>query len=231
MSGTPAPRAILTDIEGTTSDIRFVQDVLFPYARRRLPDFIATQGQRPDVRRWLDAAAREGNLQDATPQAVTALLLRWIGEDRKSTALKALQGMVWKDGYDAGDFRAHVYADVAPALRAWRERGIALYVYSSGSVQAQKLFFTHSEDGDLTPLFAGYFDTETGAKREAASYVRIAAAVGLPPGEILFLSDVEAELDAARLAGMDTVQLCRPPAQCAAQTIHRCTHSFAAILP
>ena len=224
-------RAILTDIEGTTSDIRFVQEVLFPYARQRLPEFIGTQGQRPDVRHWLDAAAREGHLVDATPQAVTALLLRWIGEDRKSTALKALQGMVWKDGYDAGDFRAHVYADVAPALRAWRERGIALYVYSSGSIQAQKLFFAHSEAGDLTPLFAGYFDTETGAKREAASYVRIAAAVGLPPGEILFLSDVEAELDAARLAGMDTVQLCRPPAQCAAQTIHRCTHSFAAILP
>ncbi|MBW8074117.1 MULTISPECIES: acireductone synthase [Metallibacterium] len=230
MTGAPAPGVVLTDIEGTTSDIRFVQQVLFPYARRRLPAWIAAHANEPEVGRWLDAAAREAGL--ATPAArdtVVEALLAWIDADRKSTALKALQGMIWREGYAAGDFVAHVYPDVEPALRAWRARGLRLFVYSSGSIEAQKQFFAHSAAGDLTPLFDGYFDTETGPKREAASYTRIARAIGAAPQAVLFLSDIEAELDAARAAGMQTTQLCRPPAACAAACRHPCAHDFTVI--
>lgn len=206
-------RAIITDIEGTTSSISFVRDVLFPYARKRLPAFVETHGDKLEVQHWLHEAAREAGLVEASRQEVIELLLGWIDADRKSTALKALQGMIWKDGYETGDYRAHLYPEVADRLREWRAVGLRLYVYSSGSVQAQQLFFGHSVAGDLTPLFAGYFDTETGPKREAASYHRIAEAVGEQPGHLLFLSDIEEELDAARTAGMQTGWLVRPPRQ------------------
>ncbi len=229
MSAAPV-RAILTDIEGTTSDIRFVREVLFPYARRRLPAWVAAHAAQPEVAHWLDEAAREAGLPADTPLDRRAgQLQEWIDADRKSTALKALQGMIWREGYADGAFRAHVYADVAPALRDWRARGLALYVYSSGSVEAQKLFFAHSEAGDLTPLFDGYFDTGTGPKRESASYVRIAAAIGLDPACILFLSDVVEELDVARAAGLRTTWLCRPPLACPATPAHPCANDFRAI--
>jgi enolase-phosphatase E1 len=204
-------RAIVTDIEGTSSSISFVRDVLFPYARKRLPAFIETHGDLPEVQHWLHEAALEAGLTEASRQEVIELLLRWIDEDRKSTALKALQGMIWKDGYEAGEYRAHVYPEVAARLRQWRADGLRLYVYSSGSVPAQQLFFRHSEAGDLTPLFAGYFDTETGPKRAIQSYQSIAEATGEHPAHILFLSDIEEELDAARGAGMQTALLVRPP--------------------
>ncbi|HET6433476.1 acireductone synthase [Dyella sp.] len=206
-------RAIVTDIEGTTSSIDFVRDVLFPYARKRLPAFIETHVDTPEVQHWLHEAAREAGLIEADRQEVIEMLLRWIDEDRKSTALKALQGMIWKEGYEAGDYRAHLYGEVPARLRAWRAQGLKLYVYSSGSVPAQKLFFRHSEAGDLGPLFAGYFDTQTGPKREAASYTAIAEAIGEQPAHILFLSDILQELDAARLAGFQTAWLLRDPLQ------------------
>ena len=172
-------RAILTDIEGTTSSISFVKDVLFPYARRALPAFVAARGNEPGVRRWLDAVATEnGGMCD--DRMVVEVLQGWIDEDRKHTALKALQGMIWADGYRSADFAAHIYPDAAPALRAWKEAGLPLYVYSSGSVPAQRLFFGHSDAGDLTPLFSGWFDTEVGGKREAASYRHIADSIGSP---------------------------------------------------
>ena len=198
------PLAILTDIEGTTSSISFVKDVLFPYARRALPGFVAAHGDEPEVRKWLDAVAVEngGMCQD---EMIVETLQGWIDQDRKHTALKALQGMVWEAGYRDADFTAHIYPDAAPALRAWHAAGHPLYVYSSGSVPAQKLFFGHSDAGDLTPLVSGWFDTEIGGKREAASYRRIAEAIGVPASEIVFLSDVVEELDAARDAGMRTV--------------------------
>ena len=197
-------RAILTDIEGTTSSISFVKDVLFPYARRTLPAFVATRGKEPGVRRWLDAVATEnGGMCD--DRMIVEVLQGWIDEDRKHTALKALQGMVWADGYRNADFTAHIYPDAAPALMAWKEAGLPLYVYSSGSVPAQRLFFGHSDAGDLTPLFSGWFDTEIGGKRDAASYRHIAESIGIAPSEILFLSDVVEELDAAREAGLATV--------------------------
>lgn len=201
-------RAIVTDIEGTTSSIAFVKDVLFPYARSALPHFVREHGQEPAVREWLDAAAVDagGICQDAV---LAEVLQGWIDEDRKHTALKALQGMIWDEGYRNGDYRAHMHPDAAPALREWHAAGHPLYVYSSGSIPAQKLFFGFSEAGDLTPLISGWFDTQTGPKREADSYRAIAREIGREPSDILFLSDVVEELDAARDAGFDTVLLDR----------------------
>ncbi len=202
------PQAILTDIEGTTSSISFVHTVLFPYAARELPAFVRAHGNEPEVRQWLDNAALDigGVVSD---DCIVELLQGWIREDRKHPALKALQGMIWKDGYERGEYRAHVYPDAVEALRRWKSECIALYVYSSGSVPAQKLLFGHCDAGDLTPLFSGWFDTAVGGKREAASYRRIAEEIDIPPGEILFLSDVVAELDAAHDAGMFTTLLDR----------------------
>ena len=222
-------RAIVTDIEGTTSSISFVRDVLFPHARRQLPAFIETHGDTPEVQHWLHEAAREAGLVEAYRQEIIELLLQWSDQDRKSTALKALQGMIWKDGYTAGDYRAHVYPEVAARLRDWRADGLRLYVYSSGSVPAQQLFFRYSEAGDLSPLFAGYFDTETGPKREAESYRRIAGEVGEQPAHILFLSDVVEELDAARAAGMQTGWLLRPPLAVPSAPTHPAYRDFDAI--
>ncbi|MFK2904703.1 acireductone synthase [Dyella ginsengisoli] len=222
-------RAIVTDIEGTTSSIDFVRDVLFPYARKRLPAFVETHGDTPEVQHWLHEAAKEAGIIEASRQEIIEMLLRWIDEDRKSTALKALQGMIWKDGYEAGDYRAHVYPEVPARLRAWRAQGLKLYVYSSGSVPAQKLFFRHSDAGDLGPLFAGYFDTQTGPKREAASYAAIAEAIDEQPAHILFLSDIVQELDAARAAGFQTGWLLRDPAQASGTPTHPAYPDFDAI--
>lgn len=199
-------RAIITDIEGTTSSIDFVHKVLFPYSRAALPGFVNERRGDPEVRRWLQQVADEVGCGVDDPQVVDTLL-HWIDIDRKHTALKALQGLIWESGYVQGEFRAHVYPDVPDVLRAWRDAGLRLYVYSSGSVAAQKLFFGHSEAGDLLPLFDGHFDTTVGGKREAESYRRILEAIGLPGGEVLFLSDVVAELDAAREAGLHTLLL------------------------
>ena len=200
--------AILTDIEGTTSSISFVKDVLFPYARRALPGFVRDHRDDPDVRRWLDVVATEhGSI--CNDDVIVETLQGWIDQDRKHTALKALQGLVWEAGYRNADFTAPIYPDAAPTLRRWHALDLPLYVYSSGSVPAQKLFFGHSDAGDLTGLFSGWFDTETGGKREAGSYARIASAIGIAAHDILFLSDIVEELDAAREAGLDTVLLDR----------------------
>ncbi|MDF4003520.1 acireductone synthase [Luteibacter sp. PPL552] len=204
-------RAILTDIEGTTSSIDFVKDVLFPYARQHLPAFVETHADDPEVQHWLHEAAKEAGWVEASRGEVIDLLIRWIDEDRKATPLKALQGMIWREGYEAKAYLSHMYPDVAARLKAWHDQGLKLYVYSSGSVPAQKLMFGFSEAGDLTPLFSGYFDTQTGHKRETVSYQRIAEEIGLPPAQVLFLSDIKEELDAARAAGMRTTQLVRPP--------------------
>lgn len=199
---------ILTDIEGTTSSISFVKDVLFPYARRALPAFVRARGQEPEVRRWLDAIATEHGAV-CSDEVIVEILQGMIDEDRKHTALKALQGMIWSDGYDNADFSAHIYPDAAAQLRDWHAAGIPLAVYSSGSVPAQKLFFGHTGAGDLTALFEGWFDTEVGHKRDAGSYREIARRLDRPAGDILFLSDVVEELDAAREAGMRTALIDR----------------------
>lgn len=232
------PTVILTDIEGTTSSIAFVKDVLFPYARAALPGFVEARRHEPEIRRWLDAVALEiGEAHRAEAhvrdEAAVQQLLAWIDEDRKHTALKAIQGELWAEGYALGEYRAHVYADAAEGLKRWKNAGHDLYVYSSGSVPAQKLFFSHSDAGDLTPVFSGYFDTEIGGKREASSYRHIAADIGVAPSHIVFLSDVIEELDAARDAGLRTVLVDRrsdyPNAREAAANGHPRVESFAAI--
>lgn len=204
------PAAIVTDIEGTTSDIAFVQQVLFPYARAALPEYLQQSVDQPEVAKWVHAVADEIGVASTDLDAVTSALIGWIDADRKHTALKALQGQIWQRGFAEGAFQAHVYADAVTALKRWHELGIPLYVYSSGSIQAQKLYFAHTEAGDLSTLFRGHFDTMIGAKREAESYRRIQQDIGIPAASILFLSDIGAELDAARECGWQTVQLLRP---------------------
>ncbi|MBS4090308.1 acireductone synthase [Pseudomonas rustica] len=202
-------KAIVTDIEGTTSAVSFVFDVLFPYAAKHLPDFVRQNAERADVAEQLDAVRRDSNAPQADVERVVEILLSWIEEDRKATPLKALQGMVWAQGYHAGQLKGHVYPDAVEALQRWHAAGYQLFVYSSGSIQAQKLIFGCSEAGDLTPLFSGYFDTTSGPKREAQSYTNIQQAIGVEPEEILFLSDIVEELDAAQAAGLQTCGLAR----------------------
>ena len=221
-------KAILTDIEGTTSAVSFVFDVLFPYAAEHLPDFVRRHAEEPPVAEQLAAVRAESGEADADVQRVIEILLGWIAADRKATPLKALQGMVWAEGYKAGQLKGHVYPDAVEALKRWKALGYGLYVYSSGSIQAQRLIFGCSEAGDLTPLFSGYFDTTSGPKREADSYRRIAQGIGLAAGEILFLSDIVEELDAARQAGLQTVGLAREGGELAG---HETVASFAAIEP
>ncbi len=187
-------KAILTDIEGTTSSIAFVAEVLFPYARARLADYVAAHPA--------ETAAILAEVGATEPGDPVATLIRWIDEDRKATPLKALQGMIWADGYASGAFRGHVYPDAVAGLRRWHAAGVRLYVFSSGSVTAQKQLFGFSDAGDLTAMFSGYFDTTTGPKREAASYAKIAAAIGEAAADVLFLSDTPEEVAAARTAGM-----------------------------
>lgn len=220
-------RAILTDIEGTTSSIAFVKDVLFPYARAHMAEFVSANVDDPAVRQALDDIDNEvGHLLNID-QAI-AQLVRWIDQDRKITPLKALQGLIWEAGYRDGDFHGHIYPDAVQHLRRWQKAGIDLFVYSSGSVHAQKLLFGHTEYGDLTPLFSDYFDTRIGAKTQADAYHRISEKIGLPAGDILFLSDIPAELDAARNAGMHTTQLVRDAGGTA--STHPIAHDFGEVV-
>jgi len=196
-------KAIVTDIEGTTSSLSFVKDVLFPYARSQLRKFVAEHKDDPAVREILQEAKLEagGGLSD---DEIVERMILWIDEDKKVTPLKSLQGLIWEHGYQNGDFTGHIYDDAVEKLKKWHAEGIRLYVYSSGSVHAQKLLFGHTDHGDLTPLFDGYFD-----KREADAYRHIVNELNLPAEAILFLSDIQEELDAARAAGMQTVWLVR----------------------
>lgn len=202
-------RAILTDIEGTTSSLSFVKEVLFPYARRHLDNFVRTHEQQAIVAQILNDVRREVGDPSLSLDGVIAQLINWIDQDKKITPLKALQGLIWEQGYRDGDFYGHIYADALVQLRTWHDQGLQLAVYSSGSVYAQKLLFAHTEAGDLTPLFSHYFDTNIGAKIDSSSYTQIAKTMGLPGDTILFLSDIQAELDAAQQAGLDTCWLVR----------------------
>ena len=218
-------KAIVTDIEGTTSSIRFVHDVLFPYASKHLPDFIRQYHADTEVKAALEETAKLGHQNPDDIEALINTLLTWIAEDKKIAPLKTLQGQLWKKGYEQGDYQGHVYEDAFICLKQWHEQGIALYVYSSGSVQAQQLLFKYSAYGDMTPLFNGYFDTRTGGKKETESYKKIADAIQKAPGDILFLSDILEELDAAKAAGLQTCQLTRP--EDASQTgIHETVKDF-----
>lgn len=200
--------AIVTDIEGTTSSLSFVKEVLFPYSKQHLAAFIRQRQADPHVQQLLDDTRRWCN-QTLTDEEVINQLLRWIAEDNKATPLKALQGLIWEDGYRQGAFKGHLYEDAYRCLKKWHEQGLALYVFSSGSVQAQKLLFAHTEHGDLTGLFSGFFDTTIGHKREGQAYLKILEAIQKKPAAVLFLSDIKEELDAARAVGMQTNWLVR----------------------
>jgi enolase-phosphatase E1 len=202
-------QAVLTDIEGTLGPVAFVREVLFPYAAAALPGFVRERAGDPKVARLLADAAQLGGLPDSDLDGITRCLLDWIAADAKVTPLKALQGLVWEEGYRGGHFRAPVYRDALDRLRAWQGAGVPVYVYSSGSVRAQDLYFAHSDQGDLRPLFRGFFDTTSGPKTDPDSYRRICAATAAAPRQLLFLSDLGAELDAAAAAGLPTTWLVR----------------------
>ena len=211
------PAAVLTDIEGTTTPMAFVHEVLFPYARARLAGWCQVHCDAPVI----------GEVARLAPGAmVVDTLLGWMDRDEKITPLKTIQGMIWAEGYAKGEIVGDLYPDVAPALRRWAGAGVRLYVYSSGSVDAQKLLFGHSRAGDLKPLFQGFFDTRLGSKRSAQSYADICRGTNVSGGECLFLSDVEAELDAAAQAGLRTCQLVRPQDRTVAGSRHAVAADF-----
>ena len=203
-------KAIVSDIEGTIGSISFVREVLFPYAAEHLPAYIRENRTDPRVREQLNAVAEQTGVASTELEGLIEQLLDWIGSDTKATPLKALQGMVWEHGYRTGDYKAHIYQDAIQNLTEWHTQKVDLYIFSSGSVQAQELFFQYSNYGDLRPLLSGYFDTTTGPKVASESYRAIAATIGRPTEELLFLSDTEAELDAAKEAGMNTTWVIRP---------------------
>ncbi|MEW6245893.1 MAG: acireductone synthase [Nitrospirota bacterium] len=209
-------RCVLTDIEGTIIPVAFVREVLFPYSRRRLAAFLREHREDPTVLTWAalcqDTLEREVGLRPAY-EDLHEFLTRWIDGDRKHMGLKALQGMIWEEGYQTGAFTPELYKDVAPMFIRWRNNGIRLATFSSGSEQAQRLLLAHTTNGDLTPLFSQFFDTRVGAKTDAASYEQIAGRLTLLPDAILFVSDAEPELDAAAAAGLKTTQIVRPGAR------------------
>jgi len=201
--------AILCDIEGTTTSLSFVHDVLFPLSYNSMEDFVSRHWNSDQIQPEIALIRHEISKVDAGPGEIIAVLKSWIGEDRKEKALKSIQGKIWKDAFESGQIRGHVYPDVSPNFRKWKDSGIKICIFSSGSIEAQKLIFQYSEAGDLSKYVSAYFDTNTGPKKEASSYQGIASRLALPAEDILFLSDVEAELDVARTAKMQTTQVLR----------------------
>jgi 1,2-dihydroxy-3-keto-5-methylthiopentene dioxygenase len=207
------PSVRLLDIEGTVTPVSFVYQTLFPYARRRLQTFL-TAARDKELEIALQSLCKD-RLEDwlsgdRPPEADSEYLLWLMDRDRKSTALKIIQGRIWQRGFENGELVTDVFPDVAPALERWTASGQRVAIFSSGSVLAQQLLFRHTPHGDLTRFLAAYFDTGTGAKRDPDSYRSIAAKLGCPASEIQFISDVTAELDAAAQAGMETVLAVRP---------------------
>jgi enolase-phosphatase E1 len=225
---------VLLDIEGTTTPIDFVHQTLFGYARSRMDEFLELHWNDPEVQADIARLEAEHATESSHPApppwhhdaaAVTAYVHWLMDRDRKSTGLKSLQGKIWEEGYRSGKLRSEVYPDVPPALERWRGHGIDIAIFSSGSVQAQRSLFGNTTAGNLTGFIRAYFDTTTGPKREPSSYVRIAGTLGHSPSEILFLSDVSQELDAARTAGMGTALCLRGPSTSPSAT-HRVIRSF-----
>lgn len=213
--------AVLLDIEGTTTPVTFVYEVLFPYARQAAAGYLGAHVGRDDmaeiVKRLCQEHEEEGSptpWDETNPGSLADSLARFVHwsmeRDRKSTGLKALQGRIWEDGYRLGELEGIVYDDVPEVLARWRHDGRRCSIFSSGSVLAQRLLFRHSNHGDLTPFLEAYFDTTTGPKRQSASYLQIAQALGLSPDDVLFVSDVVEELDAAAAARMGTALCVRP---------------------
>jgi enolase-phosphatase E1 len=215
-------RGILLDIEGTTSSISFVHDTMFPFVLERLDEFLAGQFAGDDVQSACEQIAKDAGQTSLaqwqatrpernTSQIVAEEVRRLMASDVKATGLKALQGLIWHEGFNSGQLKSHVYPDVLPAIERWKAAGIDVRIYSSGSIAAQKLFFGHVENvGNCLHLFSGHYDTTIGGKKESQSYQRIAEDWGLPPADILFISDIAAELEAARTAGLQTLASIRP---------------------
>ena len=213
---------ILLDIEGTTSAVSFVYDVMFPFVRRELDKYLCANWDSAALNEVCDLIAKDAGYKsfvawcgsetevDKQQQLLRAEVLRLMEGDVKATGLKALQGLIWQSGFESGEMQAHIYDDVLPAIQAWNDAGYDVRIFSSGSIAAQKLFFGHTVVGDILHLFRGHYDTTTGPKKEAASYQAIAKDFGLPSAQILFLSDVLDELEAARAAGLQT-GLCKRP--------------------
>ena len=208
-------KAILLDIEGTTTPIAFVHDVLFTYAREHVRDYLVQHANEidSDITQLREEHARD--TEDPPPltndiESITTYVNWLIDRDRKSTGLKSLQGKIWRAGYKAGTLKSQVFDDVRPAFERWHSKGLRISIFSSGSVLAQQLLFAHTETGDLTSFIGAYFDTTVGAKGDAESYRRIASNLNLSAEEILFISDVVTELEAAREAGMQTRLSLRP---------------------
>jgi enolase-phosphatase E1 len=195
-------RTILLDIEGTVSDKRFVTEVLFPFARERIKAFIGLHAREPEVAGAMRLMRDKLGDMAASVDDIGRALERWIDEDRKEEPLKSLQGLIWAEGFASGALISHIYEDVPPALERWKRARKRIAIFSSGSVQAQKLLFGHTEKGDLTPYFSGYFDLSTGPKFDAASYAKIAKALDRPPADVCFYSDVPREVEAAIAGGM-----------------------------
>jgi enolase-phosphatase E1 len=214
-------RAILLDIEGTAAPISYVYDVMFPFVRQRLDAWLAAHWDRVELNNTIEQIARDAGFgsraawvhklnDDQQRVFVRDHVFHLMDQDAKTTGLKALQGMIWDEGYATRALRSEVFRDLPPALKQWRDAGRKVYIYSSGSIHAQKLFFGHTQRGDLLPWIDGHYDTTIGGKREPASYEAIARDCNLAPRELLFLSDIVAELDAAAGTGMHT-GLCRRP--------------------
>lgn len=213
--------AVLLDVEGTTSSISFVHDEMFPYARHHLRDYLQQNWDRTEMRETLERLAVDAGLPHAAAwlgdapmaeqlQRVVDVVDQWMDEDRKVTGLKQLQGQIWKAGFESGQLVAHVWPDVPPALRQWQQQGIDIRIYSSGSIAAQKLFFGHTEVGSLLECFSGHYDTTSGGKKDAQSYRTIADDWQIDPANILFVSDVVDELQAAAESGLRVLLSCRP---------------------
>jgi enolase-phosphatase E1 len=234
-------RAVILDIEGTTTPIAFVYDRLFPYAQDRLRHYLEVHGDSPecraigqrlkrehdaDLQGAGDAPAWDETTKNARVESIERYVRFLMHQDRKSPALKELQGRIWEEGYATGELAGDFFSDVAPALRRWRQQSIDTGIFSSGSVLAQQLLFRHSVAGDLTSLIRWYFDTSIGAKTDPASYVRIGSTIAAPAAEILFISDVVRELDAAREAGMRTALCIRPGNATQQSHGHSIVHGF-----
>ncbi|MGI2171002.1 acireductone synthase [Shewanella sp. MF05960] len=202
-------RAIIVDTAGTTTDLNFIQDVLFPYSRTAMAEFLEQNQHNVLVDCCISDIKDIALEQDASLARVTEILQQWIDEDRKVTPLKTLQGLIWKQGYNRVDFTGHIYPDFIDSIERIKEKGIRIYSFSSGSVEAQKLLFSHSDSGDLTPSFSGHFDSRTGNKLDKQAYCNICNTISLKPKQILFVSDVAEELKAAAAAGMTTCQMLR----------------------
>jgi enolase-phosphatase E1 len=226
----PMLRGILLDIEGTTTPIAFVYDVLFPFVRRHVPQYLKHL-DLTDLKCEYDKEVRQGTHPPEWSAAPVAYIYWLMDQDRKSTALKNIQGKIWREGYEKGELHGEVFPDVPPALERWQRNDIDVRIFSSGSILAQRLLFSSTAAGDLTTFLRGYFDTTTGPKNDPASYLTIAESFDAPATDIIFISDITRELDAARAAGMQTLLCIRPGNHPQPPHDHRITTTFDAISP